>query len=855
MAAGARAHNGAGSVVVVGDDTPPHSPAHPRHGCRPSAPTSEMECRAPAEAAGSPTNRPRQQGRATAPEPLADGAATPLASPEVCGICLETIHLAARGGQEPVVHPACSRHSLHLQCLAQLRAQADGPRDVRCPVCAAVGWTPDNDAWLQARCAAAGVAHPQRLSGESTVRAAVVDYALRTFTRQDAPEPRPPPGVELLCCHHVAPVPDRSGLLQFVDLPTRAMRWAPIPIRHDAGIAAWQPSWICPRCAESFELADLEVPSGVGDECRECNRTVRWVFDRRTHSGRTECSRGCSGGERQLTMAAPSAPAPALPTSPIPGAAAAVPAAPAEAAQAAAADAAAVGMQRALAPPHVDVDPRAAGAPRTAVPAAFWFACGPPAGGVSDATNSWLYVPLLHAAATDLALPTLEAWRADPRARGWWDEARQLLMASEPVAPQDLAATLRRAAEAAPAHAHHFPDLLARLERACLPGGARVHVGWAVRQLRESDGYLLAPVQEALLECFGGLQLASALDRHSERFRSGTGGQLPPVALEPAAPDTGPNARGPQPRRAAELASPAGGDGPASSTNEAAVEQERADQAANSGIAGDEHGMLQEANSDIDAAGPGSGEAPAPSNTRVGRASWEWLDSVILHEEFAIPFQPLRDVPRFQAPGVRRAFTFALRALLRPAPQAGITSERAWKLFLLVPRLLLARPDQSGATGKAVLLQRITDFEAGRWPSLLRAARHANTQPPHTTAAQPERTRERACAQVRRGQLSRARQTLTSAPLAPGNAETLRQLTDPSRRPPEPRQPLPQDLASFRPAEQVRLTPAALGEALRTAKRGTAAGLSGAAIEHYRLLLEDGDARHASAGGHAACKC
>ena len=39
--------------------------------------------------------------------------------------------------------------------------------------------------------------------------------------------------------------------------------------------------------------------------------------------------------------------------------------------------------------------------------------------------------------------------------------------------------------------------------------------------------------------------------------------------------------------------------------------------------------------------------------------------------------------------------------------------------------------------------------------------------PPLTSAAQPERTRERACAQVRRGHLSQARQTLTSASLAP----------------------------------------------------------------------------------------
>ncbi|CAE7301210.1 unnamed protein product [Symbiodinium natans] len=51
-----------------------------------------------------------------------------------------------------------------------------------------------------------------------------------------------------------------------------------------------------------------------------------------------------------------------------------------------------------------------------------------------------------------------------------------------------------------------------------------------------------------------------------------------------------------------------------------------------------------------------------------------------------------------------------------------------------------------------------------------------------------------------------------------------------------------QQLASFRAADRVHLTAAELGEALRTAKRGSAAGLSGAAVEHYRLLLEDEEA-------------
>ena len=44
----------------------------------------------------------------------------------------------------------------------------------------------------------------------------------------------------------------------------------------------------------------------------------------------------------------------------------------------------------------------------------------------------------LHAAAADLAPSALEPWRADPRATDWWEQARQLLAASAPVAPQTL---------------------------------------------------------------------------------------------------------------------------------------------------------------------------------------------------------------------------------------------------------------------------------------------------------------------------------------------------------------------------------------------------------------------------------
>ncbi|CAE7192860.1 unnamed protein product [Symbiodinium natans] len=264
------------------------------------------------------------------------------------------------------------------------------------------GWTAQHDAALRDECARQGVQMPVRISGEETVREAVQDYALRTFTSNDAPEPPPPPGVVVLCCNRVAATRGAGGI-DFVAMPHRDMQWAPQPIRHDAGVAAWRPAWICPGCARDVQLVDIHV-------------------------------------------------------------------------------------------------------------AAAGF-------GGRESTNSWLYVPLLQAAAADLAVAALAEWRADPRAADWWEEARHLLMVSEPVGPHTLLAALARAVEAAPAHEHHLPDLISRIQDVGLPSSARVHVGWAVRQLREPDGYLLAPVQEALLECYGGMHLASALDRHSDRFR------------------------------------------------------------------------------------------------------------------------------------------------------------------------------------------------------------------------------------------------------------------------------------------------------------------------------------------------
>ena len=115
----------------------------------------------------------------------------------------------------------------------------------------------------------------------------------------------------------------------------------------------------------------------------------------------------------------------------------------------------------------------------------------------------------------------------------WWEEARRLLFMSAPIVRDELATALRRSAEASPADLRQLPELLRRLEQAQLPEVASVHVGWAVRQLCERDGYIHALAQSALFECYAGLHVAASLDRRSDDFRQAPASAPPQHACPP----------------------------------------------------------------------------------------------------------------------------------------------------------------------------------------------------------------------------------------------------------------------------------------------------------------------------------
>ena len=79
--------------------------------------------------------------------------------------------------------------------------------------------------------------------------------------------------------------------------------------------------------------------------------------------------------------------------------------------------------------------------------------------------------------------------------------------------------------------------------------------------------------------------------------------------------------------------------------------------------------------------------------------------------------------------------------------------------------------------------------------------------------------------------------TPSKALLAPGSEATLNELQNPVRRPPEPHEPLPDDLF-VRRGPLFELDFDLFSKNLRVSRRGAASGPSGMTSEHLRPLLQ-----------------
>ena len=144
---------------------------------------------------------------------------------------------------------------------------------------------------------------------------------------------------------------------------------------------------------------------------------------------------------------------------------------------------------------------------------------------------------------------------------------------------------------------------------------------------------------------------------------------------------------------------------------------------------------------------------------------------------------------------LRHAMQFALTYIVQASAQSR-EAERAWKLWLLLPRMLLRRAGAQRLP-KSELRERYDRFSHGDWAALL------------------------------------------ATPLAAGDAATLGALRDPARRPPEPYAPLDPSILQWSPQGLLTLTRATVISNLRRSRRGAVPGPSGYTADILRPLLDD----------------
>ena len=110
--------------------------------------------------------------------------------------------------------------------------------------------------------------------------------------------------------------------------------------------------------------------------------------------------------------------------------------------------------------------------------------------------------------------------------------------------------------------------------------------------------------------------------------------------------------------------------------------------------------------------------------------SWASLDSINLVDEWRTPVFTLEDVPT----SIRKQFARIQAATFRELVIAYENSStdnddhiiRRWKLFLLLPRMLLHSLPEGGSAGTQALKRRVDTFLQGNWIDLNNMAKRSS---------------------------------------------------------------------------------------------------------------------------------
>ena len=109
------------------------------------------------------------------------------------------------------------------------------------------------------------------------------------------------------------------------------------------------------------------------------------------------------------------------------------------------------------------------------------------------------------------------------------------------------------------------------------------------------------------------------------------------------------------------------------------------------------------------------------------------------------------------------------------------SNEAAWKLFLLIPRLLLQPVDRGGQSGRKEIEKRYVMFMEERWHELYLSSKSSSPLPSGEVEELqsdplPAKLIQSVRSKIKDGEISRAANLLTSAGVAPSSVATLEQL-------------------------------------------------------------------------------
>ena len=167
----------------------------------------------------------------------------------------------------------------------------------------------------------------------------------------------------------------------------------------------------------------------------------------------------------------------------------------------------------------------------------------------------------------------------------------------------------------------------------------------------------------------------------------------------------------------------------------------------------------------------------------------------------------------------------------------------------MVPRMLLHRGPGGGGIPRSKLIARFEAFGRGEWLQQVAASEACDDKAAVARQRQGRRGQQdtienrtrRAEMLVQLGELSSARQALEGPSLAPGTEATLSKLTDETKRPCRPWEPLLRGVVGHAPVTPFDLDEKLFLRCLRSSRKGAAAGPSGMTTDNLRPLFKAGE--------------